>query len=449
MSDTPGPGEYQPGPAEPSGQADPPGWASPSAQSTPFGEQAAYGQGTPYGEQWTPTASFPQPTDDAAPVIMSFAPAMKQNRLTVFFRLIMAIPATFVVGVIGIAAYFVGIIGWWAALFMGTLPPWAFEFQSGFLRWSARVQAYTYLLTDVYPPFSLEDADYPVRLFTRQTRLNRLAVLFRVILIIPAYLLALISGFGLVILGFVAWLTALFAGKLPDSLHEALAAFIRYYTRFTGYWLLVTPEYPGGLYGDKIAAAPAAEWTAPDAASGDTAPITGAGPASAGPWQLVLSGTARNLVTVGLVLGVIGVAGDAVVTATLLGHAVSTGNRVIANQNVTDDYNKLGTVITSFQTKTEACQQNISCITALDTQVAKAFQTFGTGLAGAGVPSAFSADAATLTADNTKVAGDFNQLAGAQSASQYTSIATGLDLQSDLTAWQSAFNKLHGELNKP
>jgi hypothetical protein len=27
----------------------------------------------------------------------------------------------------------------------------------------ARVYAYTFLLTDVYPPFSLADADYPVR----------------------------------------------------------------------------------------------------------------------------------------------------------------------------------------------------------------------------------------------------------------------------------------------
>jgi Domain of unknown function (DUF4389) len=488
MSDTPGPGEYQPDPAEPSdpavpsgpvdptgqagpaspagpsGWADPSGWAEPSAPGTPFGQQAGFGQGTPYGQPWAPAASYPQPADDAAPVIMSFGPALPQNRLTVFFRIFMVIPAVFVVGIIGIAAYFVGIVSWWAALFLGRLPNWAFEFQSGFLRWAARVQAYTYLLTDRYPPFTLEDADYPVRVFTRPTSLSRLAVLFRVILIIPAYLLAIISGFGLALLSIGAWVAALFTGQVPDSLHQALAAFIRYYTRFLGYWLLVTPEYPGGLYGDKVAAAPATEWTtpaaadaaapdatAPDAGSGDTAPIaaTTAAPATAGPWQLILSGSARNLVTVGLVLGVIGLGGDVAVDAVVIGHAGNTVNRAVADQTVTDDYNKLGTVITSFQTKTQDCQQNISCVTALDGQVAKAFQTFGTGLAGAGVPSDFSADAATLTADNTKVVGDFNQLATAQSAGQYTNIATGLNLQGDLTAWQSAFDKLHGELGRP
>jgi Domain of unknown function (DUF4389) len=487
MSDTPGPGEYQPEPAEPSdpavpsdtapapgyqaetppaggeaGQGDPSGQADPSGpdtpfgqqagfgQATPYGQQAGFGQGTPYGQPWTAAQAYPQPADDSAQVIMSFGPALPQNRLTVFFRIFMVIPALFVVGIVGIAAYVVGIIGWWAALFLGRLPNWAFEFESGFLRWASRVQAYTYLLTDRYPPFALEDADYPVRLFTRPTSLNRLAVLFRVILIIPAYLLAIISGFGLGLLSIGAWAAALFTGKVPDSLHQALAAFIRYYTRFLGYWLLVTPEYPAGLYGDRIAASPATDWTpAADAPAGDTAPITSPAPVTAGPWQLILSGSARNLVTVGLVLGVIGLGGDVAVDAIVVGHAGNTVNRAVADQTVTDDYNKLGTVITSFQTKTENCQQNISCVTALDTQVAKAFQTFGHGLAGAGVPSDFSADVASLTADNTKVAGDFNQLATAQSAGQYTSIATGLNLQGDLTAWQSAFDKLHGELDRP
>lgn len=453
MSETPDQGDYQPGQQPPGfGQQDPDG------QGAGFGQQAAFGQGTPYGQSWG--ASGPadlSAVDGPAPVLVSFAPPQQQNRVTVAFRILMAIPALIVVGIIGIAAEVVAFIGWWAALFMGRLPGWAFEFLTGYLRWVVRVQAYVYLLTDKYPPFSLDDDPYyPVRLVTRPTLLNRVAVLFRIILAIPAYLLAAIASFGLAILGVFAWLITLFAGQLPVSLHQAFTAIIRYYARFLGYTLLVTPEYPGGLYGDKVAvtAGPTPGWPG-DGAAGDTAPITGfdSGPASAtspaAPWQLALSSNARTLVTVGLVVGVLGLAGDAALAAQGLGNGVSTVNRARADATVTNDYNKLGTVLSTFQAKTAACQQSLACVTALDAQVSHAFQTFGTGLAGAGVPSDFAGDSAALAAENTKVKSDFDQLATAQSAAQYTSIASSLGLQSDLTAWQDAFNKLHSELDKP
>ena len=57
----------------------------------------------------------------------------------------------------------VAIIGWFGALFTGRLPVFAADFLAGYLRWLTRVFAYTILLTDVYPPFTLEDAEYPVR----------------------------------------------------------------------------------------------------------------------------------------------------------------------------------------------------------------------------------------------------------------------------------------------
>ena len=75
----------------------------------------------------------------------------------------MVIPQLIVLGLLGIAVYVITIIGWFGALFTGRLPVFAADFLTGYLRWMARVYAYTFLLTDVYPPFSLADADYPVR----------------------------------------------------------------------------------------------------------------------------------------------------------------------------------------------------------------------------------------------------------------------------------------------
>ena len=87
-----------------------------------------------------------------------------QRRVTVFFRLILAIPHLFLLYWLYLAAGVVAFIGWWVALFTGRLPQFAVIYLSGVLRWTARVYAYNYLLTDAYPPFTFDDdPTYPVR----------------------------------------------------------------------------------------------------------------------------------------------------------------------------------------------------------------------------------------------------------------------------------------------
>ena len=49
---------------------------------------------------------------------------------------------------------------------------------------------------------------------------------------------------------FVTWLIVLIAGRMPRPLHEALAAAVRYQVRVSGYFLMLTAQYPGGLFGD-------------------------------------------------------------------------------------------------------------------------------------------------------------------------------------------------------
>ena len=134
-----------------------------------------------------PNASPPQLTGPA-PVELAVADAAAQRRATVAFRFILIIPHLFVLYFLQIAAAVVAFIGWWGALFTGRLPDFAVSYLSGYIRWNTRVSAYMYLLTDVYPPFTLdEDPAYPVRVAVAQEQpLNRLAVLFRWILIIPA-----------------------------------------------------------------------------------------------------------------------------------------------------------------------------------------------------------------------------------------------------------------------
>ncbi len=55
-----------------------------------------------------------------------------------------------------IAVYFVYIIAWFAILFTKRFPRGLFGFIVGVNRWNYRVGAYTALLRDEYPPFSIE-----------------------------------------------------------------------------------------------------------------------------------------------------------------------------------------------------------------------------------------------------------------------------------------------------
>ncbi len=58
---------------------------------------------------------------------------------------------------LAIAASFCTFIAWFAVLFTGQYPAGIHRFTSGVLRWGLRVNAYMLYLTDVYPPFTLEE----------------------------------------------------------------------------------------------------------------------------------------------------------------------------------------------------------------------------------------------------------------------------------------------------
>ena len=79
-----------------------------------------------------------------------------RNRLTVAFRIILVIPHVIVLVLLAIAAIVAVIIGLFAVLFTGRWPATLRDFVVGVLRWSTRVNAYFLLLTDEYPPFSLD-----------------------------------------------------------------------------------------------------------------------------------------------------------------------------------------------------------------------------------------------------------------------------------------------------
>ncbi len=99
---------------------------------------------------------YPPFGEGAYPVELELVePKVERRRLTVAFRIILAIPHILVVWALGVAWALTTLIAWVSILFTGRYPPPLYHFGVGVLRWNIRVEAYLLLLFDDYPPFSL------------------------------------------------------------------------------------------------------------------------------------------------------------------------------------------------------------------------------------------------------------------------------------------------------
>jgi hypothetical protein len=475
------------------------------------------------------------PPGAADEILVAFAEPAEQRRLTVLVRIILAIPHVIVLYVLGIAAEVVALVCWFAALFTGRLPDGLAGFQVGYLRWVTRYYAYVLLLTDEYPPFELADAQYPVRLRVQPGPLNRLAVLFRIILVIPAWIVAAVvtSGVGFLVM-FVTWLIVLIAGRMPQSLHEALAAVVRYQARVIGYFLMLTARYPGGLFGDPspfgtgpadsvpagsagpgatgvagVTEAPGAASAGPWGAWGSAAPegrnpgqpapdqpgsgaatpgygqpAAGYGEAAAGygeaapgygeavagqpgyaaagygpygpaavpvrwlggdqPWRLVLSRTAKRLIVLFLVLGVILTVGY---VALIAGVASSSGNNTVSRAEATISveaaFARLSTTLSGFDSKVAACSGKLTCVNKVDKQMSVAFGTFARNMDGISMPGAASSAAADrVRSDANQASAGFLRLSAVTSAAQYNQVVASTGLEANLKRFDADYQAL-------
>jgi hypothetical protein len=101
-------------------------------------------------------ASFEDPGTDPR-LRVDVVPAIEgRNRLTILFRLLLAIPQLVVLALVGIGLAFVMIVGWFAVIILGRWPEGMGRFVIGVMRWNTRLNGYVYLLTDEYPPFSTQ-----------------------------------------------------------------------------------------------------------------------------------------------------------------------------------------------------------------------------------------------------------------------------------------------------
>jgi hypothetical protein len=88
------------------------------------------------------------------PVDVEIADPVQQSRLTIFFRLVLAIPAVIVTSVLQNVAFVVDILAWFLGVFTARMSKGMEELLAYILRYQAQTYGYVLLLTPRYPSFS-------------------------------------------------------------------------------------------------------------------------------------------------------------------------------------------------------------------------------------------------------------------------------------------------------
>ena len=189
----------------------------------------------------------------ADPIRLPVADDLRRSRLTVFFRLLLAIPHLVWLTLWGIAVFFALIANWFATLFRGTSPAGLHRFLASYLRYQTHVFAFLQLVANPFPGFSGRPGSYPVDLeIDGPEPQNRWVTGFRIFLAIPALMMASALAAAAYLAALYSWFHGLFTGRVPRGLRNLGAFQLRYQAQTYGYVYLLTSRYPY--------AGPAAGW---------------------------------------------------------------------------------------------------------------------------------------------------------------------------------------------
>ncbi len=189
----------------------------------------------------------------------------KRDRMTALFRIFYSIPILFVLSILtdssggfmndnsdsnlGASGGIALALTFATALMIvarQNYPKWWYDFALELNRFSTRVGAYLFLLTDRYPS-TVEaqgvhlNIDYP----DVKNDLNRYLPIYKWLLAIPHYIVLTFLVIAAIVATVIAWFTILLTGKYPKDIFDFVVSVGRYGTRLTAYaFLLTTDKYP-------------------------------------------------------------------------------------------------------------------------------------------------------------------------------------------------------------
>jgi len=188
-------------------------------------------------------AATTQPPDDH-PIGLVVTDDLRRSRLTVFFRLLLAIPCFIWFYLWSIFAEIVLFIAWIVGIFMGRIPDGMHSVLASYVRYATRLNAYILLLANPWPGFT-NGMPYPIDAqIAPAAAQSRLTIFFRGLLAIPAILLSYVFRLVNNIVALLSWFYALFTGRMNEGMRNLSAWLFKYELQTYAYIFLLTGRYP-------------------------------------------------------------------------------------------------------------------------------------------------------------------------------------------------------------
>lgn len=177
-----------------------------------------------------------------------------RNRLTAFFRLVIAIPAVIIVALLSggswsgsvTAPYVITIPVVILLLFFGFYPKFMIIFAFALQTFNTKIGSYLLFLRDDYPSFKDESHTYLLYPDIAEGKnLSRALPLIKWFLAIPHFILLALAAIPIIFIWFYTWIYILITGNYPEKVAPFAYWYISYNNRVTGYALtLVSDKYP-------------------------------------------------------------------------------------------------------------------------------------------------------------------------------------------------------------
>lgn len=171
--------------------------------------------------------------------------AESRNRLTVAFRIILAIPHLIVAQVWGYLTEILAFVQWFIILFTGKRNQGIWNMQQLWLGYYSRVLGYVELLYDPYPGFGTDPGPAPTRtVITYEETANRLTSALRFIWIIPAAIIGIFVGIAAFFVVLISWFAIVITGNQSRGMWDFVLKVVRFTLQVEAYAFLMTDVYP-------------------------------------------------------------------------------------------------------------------------------------------------------------------------------------------------------------
>ncbi len=189
---------------------------------------------------------------DRHPIGLIVDDDLRRTRLTVFFRLLLAIPQLIWLYFFGIVAAFALLFAWIVAVFTGRVPDSLHNLLARYQRLTTHVAAYTLLIANPWPPFGGSPGTYPIDLRVDEAApQSRLTVFFRGLLAIPALVLAYVFRLVNTLIAVLGWFYSLIFGRMHEGMRDLSAWMLQFEMQAYCYLFLLTGRYPSFAGGPK------------------------------------------------------------------------------------------------------------------------------------------------------------------------------------------------------